>query len=530
MNTQLRPQPSARVLLFCPVRVDRDIFELVEKSHRSAGIHAQLNGIRIERLYFDDNDSKYVGDIVPAECVLSLEGLSENATGYEEHNWSATGTSRIADIRNAAIMQTINGDYTHLFLVDADLVLQTNTITELVKTDLTVVSEVFWSKWQIQDPWLPNVWEKNPYRFETSQSILNLREPGLYRVGGLGACTLINADMLRSIRSVNYTNVPGYDMWGEDRHFAMRCAVAGVPLTASTYNPPFHVYRREMLDEATKWFHQDGGTAFFQDNWLTLEWAKLVRDVFDGQLPNGGGAKPPCIVLCLPGEDFSTAWVNHYTNVYTHLLKRGFSVMPLFGESSDAAATRGDMWRSIVSGEATDGVRVDYVLWLDDDNLLTGQQFEQLLCTLEANPGAGMVAGWCWCDRNGIKQGNELTPSFGAFAENQSTIPVSQQDALQPGFAEYDWTGFPVVLMRWALLEALKEVAWPFARIPSPRFRFGSMGEDVSFCHRVHMHTSYKILVDRSVKVHHLKRHAVDLIPEPDQTGAVTTPVAVQSA
>lgn len=53
-----------------------------------------------------------------------------------------------------------------------------------------------------------------------------LREPGVYEVGGLGACTLISQNALQ--QEVNFSKIPNLTFGGEDRHFCIRAAAMGL--------------------------------------------------------------------------------------------------------------------------------------------------------------------------------------------------------------------------------------------------------------------------------------------------------------
>ncbi|HAK72874.1 MAG TPA: glycosyl transferase, partial [Sporomusaceae bacterium] len=101
-----------------------------------------------------------------------------------------------------------------LFLVDSDLALHPQTITHLVGLNKKIVSEVYWTKWEQNFPPLPQVWAGGQYRLHevTSEKTLSpeqialgqqiflskLHCPGVYKVGGLGACTLISKTALDS--------------------------------------------------------------------------------------------------------------------------------------------------------------------------------------------------------------------------------------------------------------------------------------------------------------------------------------------
>jgi hypothetical protein len=101
-------------------------------------------------------------------------------------------------------------------------------------------------------------------------------------VNGLGACTLIDANLLRSMQDP-YSEIPSLKrvLWGEDRWFCTKLNVMGVPLHASTYHPPFHVYRPvEQLEEARRWYEDGAHPGYFRKYWLTAKWEEAIRKMY----------------------------------------------------------------------------------------------------------------------------------------------------------------------------------------------------------------------------------------------------------
>ncbi|TGY42857.1 glycosyltransferase [Clostridium sartagoforme] len=73
-----------------------------------------------------------------------------------------------------------------------------------------------------------------------------LKKPGTYKVGGLGACTLIDKSSLN--KGVNFSRLYNISYIGEDRHFCIRAAALGIQLYVDTYYPAYHIYREEDLE------------------------------------------------------------------------------------------------------------------------------------------------------------------------------------------------------------------------------------------------------------------------------------------
>lgn len=221
---------------------------------------------------------------------------------------------------------------------------------------------------------------------------------------------------------------------------------------------------------------------------------------------NSGAKKS---VMCLlPGEKFSMLWVSGWSGLLQHLLSR-YNVNVNFGYSSNVYATRGSMAHSITS----QGQEHDYILWLDDDNILTPHQFEQLKEDLDRNNGLDVVVGWCWVQHDGY--GFEGAVSCGYLDDVQMSRPMSVKELMdgQEPVKQIDWSGFPVVLMKGT--RALKAAGkYPFAAITDERFSWGMAGEDVSFFVRAGR-GGCKFAVDRRVEVPHFKTRPVGPEKEP---------------
>ncbi|WP_350063114.1 glycosyltransferase family 2 protein [Peribacillus frigoritolerans] len=78
--------------------------------------------------------------------------------------------------------------------------------------------------------------------------IRQMRTPGVHKVGGLGACTLISQKALKA--GVNFNRIENLSFWGEDRHFCIRAAALGISMYVDTHLPAYHIYRDSDLEGA----------------------------------------------------------------------------------------------------------------------------------------------------------------------------------------------------------------------------------------------------------------------------------------
>ena len=224
------------------------------------------------------------------------------------------------------------------------------------------------------------------------------------------------------------------------------------------------------------------------------------------------------LALCMPGERFSSAWVANHMLLFAELTQR-FDVAPIFCESSNVYVTRAAIAESIVKS----GPLPDYVLWIDDDNIVTLQHALMLIDDLEKNSGIAGVCGWCWC----LPDHYGLPPclSVGAFLENGMLHKFTYEELMEGEIElkRVGFTGFPVFLMRGEVLAKFSNT--PFAPILSNASTWGFFGEDVSFCIRASQ-AGLKFFVDRRVKVPHLKLRAAEpeSMPEPKSLPEANAP------
>jgi hypothetical protein len=190
----------------------------------------------------------------------------------------------------------------------------------------------------------------------------------------------------------------------------------------------------------------------------------------------------------------------YWSALEAHLIRRGFEILPIYGEMSNPHGVRELLRGEVLASGA------DLVLWLDDDQLLSVGQFDQLLTSLDSLPDLCFVAGWSWCDTE--------SPVISAGAvQADGVTPLSFADLMTArGLLEVGYTGFSAVLMR---AETLRCDPLPFAPIAAPRSRWGHTGEDVAFCQNVKARLGAAAYVDPKVFLPHLKLKALGLDGSP---------------
>ncbi len=177
------------------------------------------------------------------------------------HHWREDLIWKVAGYKNYFLQLAREEGFDYLFLVDSDLVLHPETLVHLVGLKKDIVSEVYWTRWEADLPPLPQVWIADQYRLyplergeapdekeivrRQNEFLEMLRRPGTYKVGGLGACTLISRKAIQL--GVSFSEIYNLGLIGEDRHFCVRAAALGLELYADTHYPPYHIYRESEL-------------------------------------------------------------------------------------------------------------------------------------------------------------------------------------------------------------------------------------------------------------------------------------------
>ena len=211
------------------------------------------------------------------------------------------------------------------------------------------------------------------------------------------------------------------------------------------------------------------------------------------------------LIACLPGEDNDR--LANVLGLVRTAETNGFEFNANLGYTSSPDVTRMALTETVLkfwSGDAS----APYVLWVDDDNLVSGDQLERLLSFLDATPEADIIVGWCW-----IPRGGQWMTSVGQFNESMHVSFLTIADMLSGGsdpkyFPRFA-SGFPCVLMRREVLERLGPRC--FVKIQRDDFEYGGMGEDFSFFWRAH-EAGMRCYLDPMCKVGHIKPQ----LQEPD--------------
>jgi len=228
-------------------------------------------GKELAYFFIDDNEdersSQMLEDFSQEQNNVKLLASNQSdvyVCNGTTHYWNENLVWKVADFKNMIIEHAIKEQYDYLFLIDSDLLLYPQTINQLISANKDITSNIFWTKWQPDAEERPQVWLYDEYtQWEISRGkaltdseintryqsfIRQMRTPGVHKVGGLGACTLISQKALKA--GVNFNRIENLTFWGEDRHFCIRAAALGISMYVDTHLPAYHIYRDSDLEGA----------------------------------------------------------------------------------------------------------------------------------------------------------------------------------------------------------------------------------------------------------------------------------------
>lgn len=306
---------------------------------------------------------------------------------------------------------------------------------------------------------------------------------------------------------LGYALYPGYESMFADDDFSEHARADGVVCDARTlvfrHIHPEVNEGRTGLDDVYR--HQNRQAAYALGSAL-IQIRRAINFGNSDAAPAQVSTRAPHIAICVPGDHFSGVWLGSFINLFSALVSHSWIVTVHSSYSSNVYITR----RCILEGLKRMEHKPDYVLWMDDDNTPTPQQIQMLVDDLNKFPEAGIVAGWCYIQPDGF----EIAPltSCGYLGSGNSGEHITQEALQNTGdLLPIDFTGFPTVLMRYGVVEALPVTA--FDPLPAPGSRWGFTGEDVSFCIAAR-HAGFGLYVDPRVHVEHWKlRPAVPNMP-----------------
>lgn len=265
-ETDMTQGKKPRILIGSPIRQKPAVL----KQFLASLENLDRSGLEISYMFFDDNtdseSARVLQEFAAANGRTSI--LSPVDAGGEEyvcdeqmHHWKEAIIWKVAEMKNRILAAGLERGYSHVFLADSDLVFHPRTLQQLLAAGRDLVSAVFWTKWQPETVAMPQVWLHGEYEHhplvrhtelrdeerwsKVQRFYATLRKPGIYEVGGLGACTLISRKAVKL--GASFAEIRNLGYWGEDRHFCIRAAALGLSMYVETTYPAYHIYRESEL-------------------------------------------------------------------------------------------------------------------------------------------------------------------------------------------------------------------------------------------------------------------------------------------
>lgn len=235
-----------KLLIGAPVRQDHTTFYKYLKALN------QLDtlGIAVDYFFILHNSPRLKRFLKPNQYI-EFHSDHEYIRDQHTHHWTNKNLSDVTKMKNGLLKYTIENNYDYFFLVDSDIILQKETLKQLLSHQKHICAELFWTKWSLDSEEMPNAWQSDFYSFFEPNEWTKWRKKGLYKVGMSGACILINSEVIKS--GVNYSPISNvsHSQW-EDRAFCIRAAVNGYEIFLDTNYEPQHLYRIEKINKPSK--------------------------------------------------------------------------------------------------------------------------------------------------------------------------------------------------------------------------------------------------------------------------------------
>ena len=211
--------------------------------------------------------------------------------------------------------------------------------------------------------------------------------------------------------------------------------------------------------------------------------------------------EPPHIAVLLPGDSFSAHWVHQWSHFLAKLMNVSRVTLE-FARSNNIYYVRNLLVKDTLRD--TKDSSLDYVLWVDSDNLITFDKFMILQKALEENPDLAGVGAYYYVQSPADPSGVSI--AAGWFDGDRHVTKTQIDDAIDP--IEIDYIGLGFLLMRGSVFRALPKE--PFTPVLDPAVGFHP--DDSSFLITARK-MGFRFAVHPDVYVPHLK--LAELAPAP---------------
>ena len=154
-----------KLLIGSPIKQKTSILEVFLENL----VKMDLAGLEVSYFFIDDNIEESSSELLKKFQKANKNVILKNYLdfGYEPglnyqnqdtHSWKKSLIERITTFKDAIIKYAQNNSFDYLFFVDSDIIMNPQTIKHLIKQNVDIVSEVFWTSWNPGDNLAPQVW------------------------------------------------------------------------------------------------------------------------------------------------------------------------------------------------------------------------------------------------------------------------------------------------------------------------------------------------------------------------------------
>lgn len=227
-----------KVLIGGPAKQDTRIF----KEHLES-VLSQKTTAECELFYVVNDCPELISFLGDSEYTVLNTG-DKYITTEQTHYWNQENLTKMETLRNRFIEEALKRDCDYAMFVDTDLVLRPETLETLLSRQEKIIAELFLTpEAPGSDKIWPNAWHSDQCSIIMEELASWVSVPGVYEVGGTGACMLVDCEVFR--KGVNYTRIPNIQkiLYGEDRWFCIRAVCNGYRIMLDTTCQPTHLYR-----------------------------------------------------------------------------------------------------------------------------------------------------------------------------------------------------------------------------------------------------------------------------------------------
>ncbi len=217
------------------------------------------------------------------------------------------------------------------------------------------------------------------------------------------------------------------------------------------------------------------------------------------------------LVLCIPGDNFSGAYLEHWTSIILELSVQGYRLSFSRKYTPIVYTTRnnilGGFWQDGPNQKPFKGqLDYDYMIWIDDDNIVSTDQILRLLSYKK-----DICAGW-YLTKSAKKAAVCEKEDWGYRAKHGRWPLMDGEDLRKrKGLFQAYFAGFGCLAVKKGVFEA---IGYPWFE-PIPRTEATKngkvrtyMAEDESFFYKAGK-AGFKTWVDPGVKVGHEKQFTI---------------------